>query len=36
MSLVVVELFSLQPVRFAAPGIWTGHSPLVLRSVAAF
>jgi len=36
MSLVVVELYSLQPQRFIAPGIWTGRSPLVLRSVAVF
>lgn len=36
MSLVVVELFSLQPQRFVAPGIWTGHTPLVLRSLAVF
>lgn len=35
-SLVVVELYSLQPARFVAPGIWTGRSPLVLRSVAVF
>lgn len=36
MTLVVVELFSLQPQRFVAPGIWTGHTPLVLRSLAVF
>jgi Flp pilus assembly protein TadG len=34
-SLVIVEMFSEQPARFPAPGIWDATS-LVLRSVAVF
>jgi hypothetical protein len=36
MTLVVVELFSLQPQRFVAPGIWDRGDPMVLHGLAVF